>query len=147
MVLKPVQMSRIAILGLRKYRQPAISVLHDLKVLQLEPLSKDVSGLLRNEHDGELTRKVSDQLLRVRSLLTTLPVIPVTVCHRFTSTDELLEMASSIEIDDKVSTLEKEIELLLTERTNTENNSKRDGACFLGPEDLKILQLSSANSY
>ena len=147
MVLKPVQMSRISILGLRKYRQPAISVLHDLKVLQLEPLSKDVSALLRNEHDGELTRKVSDQLLRVRSLLTTLPAIPVTVCHRFTSTDELLEMASSIEIDDKVSTFEKEIELLLTEIKNTENNIKLVEEFVFFPEDLKILQLSSANSY
>jgi len=147
MILKPVQMSRISILGLRKYRQPAISVLHDLKVLQLEPLSKDVSALLRNEHDGELTRKVSDQLLRVRALLTTLPVTPVTVCHRFTSTDELLEMASSIEIDDKVSTFEKEQESLLTEIKNTENNIKLVEEFVFFPEDLKILQLSSANSY
>ncbi|MEK0318544.1 MAG: V-type ATP synthase subunit I [Nitrosopumilus sp.] len=147
MVFKPVPMARIAILGLRKNRQSAISILHDLEVLQLEPLSKDVSTLLRNERDGELTRKVSDQLLRVKALLTTLPAIPVTIRKRFASTDELLQTASSIEIDDKVSTLEKEKESLLTKIKDTENNIKLVEEFVFFPEDLKILQLSSAKSY
>ncbi len=147
MVFKPVPMARIAILGLRKNRQSAISILHDLEVLQLEPLSKDVSTLLRNERDGELTRKVSDQLLRVKALLTTLPAIPVTIRKRFASTDELLQTASSIEIDDNVSTLEKEKESLLTKIKDTENNIKLVEEFVFFPEDLKILQLSSAKSY
>ena len=147
MVFKPVPMARIAILGLRKNRQSAISILHDLEVLQLEPLSKDVSTLLRNERDGELTRKVSDQLLRVKALLTTLPTTPVTIRKRFASTDELLQTASSIEIDDKVSTLEKEKESLLTKIKDTENNIKLVEEFVFFPEDLKILQLSSAKSY
>ena len=147
MVFKPVPMARIAILGLRKNRQSAISILHDLEVLQLEPLSKDVSTLLRNERDGELTRKVSDQLLRVKALLTTLPAIPVTIRKRFASTDELLQTASSIEIDDNVSTLEKEKESLLTKIKDTENNIKLVEEFIFFPEDLKILQLSSAKSY
>ncbi|HEU03775.1 MAG TPA: V-type ATP synthase subunit I [Nitrosopumilus sp.] len=140
-------MARIAILGLRKNRQSAISILHDLEVLQLEPLSKDVSTLLRNERDGELTRKVSDQLLRVKALLTTLPAIPVTIHKRFASTDELLQTASSIEIDDNVSTFEKEKESLLTKIKDTANNIKLVGEFVFFPEDLKILQLSSAKSY
>lgn len=147
MVFKPVPMARIAILGLRKNRQSAISILHDLEVLQLEPLSKDVSTLLRNERDGELTRKVSDQLLRVKALLTTLPTTPVTIHKRFASTDELLQTASSIEIDDNVSTLEKEKESLLTKIKDTANNIKLVGEFVFFPEDLKILQLSSAKSY
>ena len=147
MLFKPVPMARIAILGLRKNRQSAISILHDLEVLQLEPLSKDVSTLLRNERDGELTRKVSDQLLRVKALLTTLPAIPVTIHKRFASTDELLQTASSIEIDDNVSTFEKEKESLLTKIKDTANNIKLVGEFVFFPEDLKILQLSSAKSY
>ena len=55
MVFKPVQMAMIAILGLRKNRQSAISILHDLDVIQLEPLSKDVYTLLRNERDEEFS--------------------------------------------------------------------------------------------
>ncbi|MEX2313719.1 MAG: hypothetical protein WD650_07005, partial [Nitrosopumilaceae archaeon] len=147
MILKPVQMARIAILGLKKDRQSTISILHDLEVLQLEPLSKNVSGLLRNERDGELTRNVSDQLLRVRAVLTALPATPVTICKRFESIDELLKTASSIEIDVQVSTFEKEKESILTEIKDTENNIKLVEEFVFFPEDLKILQLSSANSY
>ncbi len=147
MVLKPVQMALIAILGLRKNRQPAISILHDLDVIQLEPLSKDVSTLLRNERDEELTRNVSAQLLRVKALLTVLPAIPVKLRKRFASMDELLQMASSIKIDDKVSTIEKKKESLLTEIKDTENKIKLIEEFVFFPEDLKILQLSSANSY
>ena len=124
MVLKPVKMAMIAILGLRKNRESAISILHDLDVIQLEPLSKDVSTLLRNERDEELTRNVSTQLLRVKALLTSLPTIPVKLRKRFTSTDELLQMASSIAIDDQVSTIEKKKESLLTEIKDTKNKIK-----------------------
>ena len=147
MVLKPVQMALIAILGLRKNRESAISILHDLDIIQLEPLSKDVSTLLRNERDEELTRNISTQLLRVRSLLATLPAIPVKLRKRFASTEELLQIASSIEIDDKVSTIEKKKESLLTEIKDTENSIKLLEEFVFFPEDLKILQLSSANSY
>ncbi len=92
MVLKPVPMARVAFLGLRKFRQPVVSILHDLQVLQLEPLSKDVSTLLRNERDVELTSQVSDQLLRVKALLTTLPGITVTERTHFASTKEFMGM-------------------------------------------------------
>ena len=147
MVLKPVPMARVAILGLRKFRQPTVSILHDLEVLQLEPLSKDVSTLLRNERDAELTRQVSDQLLRVRALLTTLPSIPVTERKHFASTEELLQTSASIDIDDRVSALEKERESALTEIKDAENNIKLLEEFVFFPEDLKILQLSSANSF
>ncbi len=147
MVLNPVKMALIAILGLRKYRQSAISILHDLDVIHLEPLSKDVSTLLRNERDEELTRNVSAQFLRVRALLTTLPTIPVKLRKRFASTDELLQMANRIEIDDQVSTIEKKKESLLTEIKDTENKIKLLEEFVFFPEDLKILQLSSATSY
>jgi len=140
-------MARVAILGLKKFRQPTVSILHDLEILQLEPLSKDVSTLLRNERDGELTSQVSDQLLRVKALLTTLPAIPVTERKHFASTKELLQTATSIDIDDRVSTLEKERESALTEIKDTENNIKLLEEFVFFPEDLKILQLSSANSF
>ena len=147
MVLKPVPMARVAILGLKKSRQTVVSILHDLEVIQLEALSKDVSTLLRNERDGELTIQVSDQLLRIKALLAVLPRIPLTERKHFGSTEELLQTARSIKIDDQVSTLEKEKESLLTEIKDTANNIKLLEEFVFFPEDLKILQLSSANSF
>ena len=146
-MFKPVKMAKIAIMGLRKNQQTTVSVLHDMEVLQLEPLSKDVSAIVKNERDNELTRQVSDQLLRIKSLMTVLPRIPVTARKRFDSVDELLQTANSIDIDEQVANLEKEKEGLLTQLNETENNLKLIEEFSFFPEDLKILQLSSATSY
>jgi len=146
-VFKPVQMAKIAIMGLRKNQQTSVSILHDMEILQLEPLSKDVLDIVKNERDNELTRQVSDELLRVKALMTVLPSIPVTVRKRFDSIDDLLQTTSSIDIDEQVASLEKEKEALLTEIKDTENNLKLVEEFSFFPEDLKILQLSSATSY
>jgi len=146
-VFKPVQMAKIAIMGLRKNQQTSVSILHDMEILQLEPLSKDVLDIVKNERDNELTRQVSDELLRVKALMTVLPSIPVTVRKRFDSIDDLLQTASSIDVDEQVASLEKEKESLLTEIKDTENNLKLVEEFSFFPEDLKILQLSSATSY
>ena len=140
-------MAKIAIMGLRKNQQTIVSVLHDMEVLQLEPLSKDVSAILKNERDEELTRKVSDELLRMKALMTVLPGIPVIARKRFDSVDDLLQTASTIDIDEKVAGIEKEKEALLTEITDIQNNLKLAEEFSFFPEDLKILQLSSATSY
>ena len=146
-MFKPVKMAKIAIMGLRKNQQNVVSILHDMEVLQLEPLSKDVLAIVKNERDNELTRQVTDQLLRVKALMTVLPSIPVTVRKRFDSIDDLLQTASTIDVDEQVASLEKEKEALLTEIKDTENNLKLVEEFSFFPEDLKILQLSSANSY
>ena len=140
-------MAKIAIMGLRKHQQTAVSVLHDMEILQLEPLSKEVSSIVKNERDNELTRKVSDELLRVKALMTVLPRIPVVVKKRFDSVDELLQTSASVNVDDQVATLEKEKESLLTEIKDTENNLRLAEEFSFFPEDFKILQLSSATSY
>ncbi len=146
-MFKPVKMAKIAIMGLRKNQQTSVSILHDMEILQLEPLSKDVLAIVKNERDNELTRQISDQLLRVKALMTVLPSIPVTVKKRFNSIDELLQTANAIDIDERVASLEKEKEALLTEIKDTENNLKLVEEFSFFPEDLKILQLSSATSY
>jgi len=114
-VFKPVQMAKIAIMGLRKNQQTSVSILHDMDILQLEPLSKDVLAIVKNERDNELSRQVSDELLRVKALMTVLPSIPVTVTKRFDSIADLLQTANSIDVDEQVASFEKEKEALLTE--------------------------------
>ena len=146
-MFKPVKMAKIAMMGLRKNQQTTVSILHDMEILQLEPLSKDVSAIVKNERDNELTRQVSDQLLRVKALMTVLPSIPVTVTKRFDSIDDLLQTANSIDVDEQVASIEKEKEALLTEIKDIENNLKLVEEFSFFPEDLKILRLSSATSY
>jgi len=147
MVLRPVSMTKIAIMGLRKNQQTAVSVLHDMEVLQLEPLSKDISAILKSERDNDLSRQVSDELLRVRALLTVLPPTKISTKKRFDSVDEVLQIASTIDIDESVANFEKEKESLLTKIKDTKNNLKLVEEFSFFPEDLKILKLSSATSY
>ncbi len=147
MVLKPVPMRRMAILGLRKFRETVVTVLHDLNVVQLEPLSKDVAAMLKSERDNDMYRHVSDQLLRIKGLKTVLPPIQVTSCERFTSVDELIQKSKSIDIDSEVASLEKQKEKLLTEVNETKNNIKLVEEYSFFPEELDVLQLSSARSY
>src|ERR1700687_4427572 len=117
-------MGKIAVLGLRKENQTVVSILHDLNVVQIEPLSKDVIPLIRNERDNDQFRQVSDQLLRMKALKTVLPRREATQCQRFTSVDQIMQATKSINIDDKVATLEKEKESLLTQHNETESNIK-----------------------
>ncbi len=147
MVLKPVPMRRIAVLGLRKDRQTIISILHDLNAVQLESLSKDVATLLRNERDNDLFRQVSDHLLRMKALRTVLPSVEVNQCQRFTSLDQLIQAAKSIDVDDKIAELEREKENLLTQLKETENNIKLVEEFSFFPEDFDVLQLRTAHSY
>jgi V/A-type H+-transporting ATPase subunit I len=140
-------MARIAVLGLRKDRHTVVSILHDMNAIQLEPLSKDVAAMLRNERDDGEYRRVSDQLLRMKSLKTILPPVQVTQCQRFGSTEQLMEKARSIDIDAKVASLEREKEDLLTHLKETENHTKLVEEFSFFPEDFDVLQLSSAHSY
>src|SRR5712692_5072861 len=140
-------MRRIAVLGLRKDRQTLVSILHDLNAVQLEPLSKDVAVMLRNDRDNDLFRQVSDQLLRMKALRTVLPPVEVNQCQRFTSVDQLMLATKSIDIDDKVATLEREKENLLTRLGETENNIKLVEEFSFFPEDFDVLQLRTAHSY
>ena len=147
MVLKPVPMEKIAIIGLRKNRQSVISILHDLEVLQIEPLSKDASSHLRNERDNELSRQVSDQLLRIKALLTVVPSIPVESHKGFDTINNVIKFADSIKIDEDVSLLEIEKESILTKIRETENNIKLVERFNFFPENLNILQIRNTNSY
>ncbi len=146
-LLKPVPMIRIAILGLKKYRQQVISILHEMNVMQLEPISKEANSFLKAEHESDLHRQVSDHLLRIRGLINSLPPVPVVGKFRFSSIDELIQKVTSINIDSNIAILERQKETLLTKMKDIENNIKLLEEFSFFPEDLNILHLSSARSY
>lgn len=142
-------MTRIAAIGLRRDKQVIASILHDLGIVQLEPLSKDAAAMLTSGREGDPYREVilSDQLLRMRALKAALPPSPVVQRHHFKSTEELLQEAKGIDIDRKVGYLERQREDLLTRLKDTENNLRLVEEFSFFPEDLRILHLSSAHSY
>ena len=140
-------MAKIAVIGLKKYRPQVISILHEMNVIQLEPLSKEVDSILMKEHESDLHRQISDQLLRIRGLLNSLPPLPVLKKSKFSSIEELIQSIKSLDIDKRIASLERQKEDLLTEIKETENNIKLVEEFSFFPEDLKLLRLSFARSY
>jgi V/A-type H+/Na+-transporting ATPase subunit I len=146
-ILKPVPMVRIAVLGLKKYREQVISILHEMNVIQLEPFSKGTESFLMTEHESDLHRQVSDQLLRIRGLINTLPPIQVEGKSQFSSTNEVIQKVKSLNIDSTIASLERQKDNLLTEMKETENNIKLLEEYLFFPGDLNTLHLSSGRSF
>ena len=140
-------MVKIAVIGLKKYRPQIISIIHEMNVIQLEPLSKEADSFLMKEQESDLHRHISDQLLRIRGLLNSLPPSPVSEKSKFSSIRELIQTLKSMDIDKNIASLERQKEAILTQITETENNLKLLDEFSFFPEDLKLLHLSFARSY
>ena len=146
-LLRPEPMSKIAVLGLKKYRPQIISILQEMSVIQIEQISKEISAYLSTEKESESHRHIADQLIRIRGLLTTLPPAPLGKKITFSSIGEMNNTLSHLDIDKNVASLERDKESILTEIRNTQNNIKLIGDFSFFPEDLDILQLKSARSF
>ena len=140
-------MSKIAVLGLKKYRQQIVSVLQEMSVVQIEPISKEISSYLSNEKESESHRHIADQLIRIRGILSVLPPTQLKEKVKFSSIKELNDVLRKLDIDNRVSALERQKESILTEIRNTENNMKLITEFSFFPEDLNILHLKSARSF
>ena len=147
MVLKPAPMRRILVAGLREDKDRVLSLLHDMGVVQIEPLSPPNAEVFAPDRPGEEARALADELLRFRSLVAALPPVPVGTPARFSSVAEVLAAARSIPIDEEVRELKREEDSLLTRRRSTEDALRlvRDHDFF--PDDLSVLQTRSALSY
>ena len=141
-ILKPAPMVKIAVIGLKKYRPQIISIIHEMNVIQLEPLSKEADSFLIKEQESDLHRHISDQLLRIRGLINSLPPSSVSEKSKFSSIRELIETLKSMDIDKNIASLERQKEAILTQIKETENNLKLlDEFSFFPPrQKFRFLQ-------
>jgi V/A-type H+-transporting ATPase subunit I len=114
--LRPVAMEKIGVVALKTDREAVLSVLHDLGVLQVEPMRKEALQIVGAETAPERARTVADELLRFRGLKAALPPIPVGSPRSFDSLEGLLEAAHRVPIVDTVAHLKREEDHLTTER-------------------------------
>jgi len=146
-ILKPVPMARVAVIGLKKFRQQILTILHEMNIIQLEPLSKATDSFLARERESELHNEISDQLLRIKGLLGSLPPTKIVGKSGFLSLNELISTIKSLDIDSKIASLEREKDNLTTQKRETENNIKLVEEFSFFHEDFNILDLSFARSY
>jgi len=114
--LRPVAMAKVGIVGLKDDREMVLDQLHDLGVIQVEPLAKEAAALLLPETAGEQQRRVSEELLRFRTLRSALPAGPTGDPRPFAKLEEVLTAARGVSIDAEISGLKREEDRLITER-------------------------------
>ena len=143
MVLRPVRMAKVGILGLKADEEHILTVLHDLRVAQIEPLSAATAAELGPERGPETLRQVGDETLRFRGLLSALPPVFVGPPRRFDSVAQILETARSVRIDGEVGDLRRDDDRLASqERANEETTQLLDKLGFY-PARLEYLNTKS----
>ncbi|CAN5609084.1 V-type ATP synthase subunit I [soil metagenome] len=145
--MQPEPMTKVAILGLKQHREKVISILQEMSAVQIEPLSADTAPYLEIERESAHHRQISEQLLRIRGLLSALPQTKLDDKTRFTSLDDLFIMLNQINIDSEISLLEHKKDDLLTRQKEIENNIKLLEEFSFFPEDLELLHLKSTLSF
>jgi V/A-type H+/Na+-transporting ATPase subunit I len=119
-ILRPVRMTRVGILGLKDDQARILTALHDLRVAQIETLPPETLALLAPERGNELARKIGDETLRFRGLLSALPKVPTGEPERYDTVDQILAAAAAVPIDAEVGALKLEEDRLLTEERATD---------------------------
>jgi V/A-type H+-transporting ATPase subunit I len=114
--LRPVPMVKISLVGLKSDREAIVGTLHDLGVLQVEPVGKESLQYVAPERGSDQQRIVGDQLIRFRGLRSALPAVPGGPPQAFADLPAILAATGRVPIDDEVGALKREEDGLLTER-------------------------------
>jgi len=114
-VLRPARMVKIGLLGLRDDEGRILSLLHDLRLAQIEPLSPAALAELVPERGTETQRSIGDEALRFRGLKSALPRVPDGAPTRLDSIEQILAAARAVPIDAEVGDLKREDDRLTSE--------------------------------
>jgi V/A-type H+/Na+-transporting ATPase subunit I len=117
--LRPLPMARVGVVGLKEDREQLLAVLHEVGLLQVEPISAEALTQLGPERASERQRAVGEALVRFRALLTSLPPVPVPGRRSFPDLDAILAEAARVPIDAEVASLTREADHLASERRAT----------------------------
>src|SRR5580658_440120 len=137
--LRPLPMAKVGIIGLKDEREAVVGILHDLGILQLEPLGKETLQQLEAEKAPDVQRTVSDQLIRVRGLRTALPAQPLGPPRAFGDLPDILRAAKAVPIDDSIASLKREEDQLLTKRSDLRDTLETLAKFDLYPDRFEYL--------
>lgn len=115
MPLFPEKMTRIRIIASNSVRDTLVSALHDYGVMQLEPVSEDISSLLKQGVSNNRYKDLNTMLQKFRGMEAQLPKRAVKSKKQFSSVQELLEEAGSVRVESDIKMLRDEEGDILTE--------------------------------
>jgi V/A-type H+-transporting ATPase subunit I len=145
--LRPVRMAKVGLLGLKEDEERILTVLHDLRVAQVEPLSPEAMAELGPERGPETLRQVGDETLRFRGLLSALPPVHAGPPRRFDSVAEILSTAKTVPVDPEVGELKREDDRLATEEKATAATAQLLERLAFYPDRLEFLDSRSFHTF
>ncbi|HZY70953.1 MAG TPA: V-type ATPase 116kDa subunit family protein [Thermoplasmata archaeon] len=146
--LRPLPMEKIGVVGLKDDRERALTVLHDLGVIQVEPIRKEALDVFGPDRGPEVQRAVAEQLVRLRGLLHALPRVPISESpRRFEDVNELLRIAKTVTVDAEVGQLTREEDQLLTDTTSTDEAIDLLRKIAFYPDRLELLSAASVLAF
>ncbi len=146
-VLRPVKMSKVGLIGLKGDRERILSLLHDLRIAQIEVLSPEALAELVPERGTETQRTIGDEALRFRGLKNALPAVPVGPPRGFASLVDVLSAAREVPIDAEVGQLEREDDTLTTEEEAIDEEVALLEKLAFYPDRLEYLRAKSFVSF
>jgi V/A-type H+/Na+-transporting ATPase subunit I len=146
-VLRPERMTKVGVLGLKDDRERVLTVLHDLRLAQVEPLSAEALAELIPERGTETQRAIGDEALRFRGLKSALPAVPVGPPRRFDSLGDVLAAAKTVPVDAEVADLTREGDRLQTEQQATQESIALLEKLGFYPDRLEYLAAQSFVSF
>jgi V/A-type H+/Na+-transporting ATPase subunit I len=146
-LLRPERMTKVGILGLKDDRERVLTVLHDLRLAQVEPLSPEAMAELVPERGTETQRAIGDEALRFRGLKAALPPVPVGPPRRFDRLTDILAAAQTVPIDAEVGELTRESDRLQTEQQSTDETIALLDKISFYPDRLEYLHAQSFVSF
>ena len=121
-VLRPERMTKVGVLGLKDDRERVLTILHDLRLAQIEPLSPEALVELVPERGTETQRAIGDEALRFRGLKSALPPVPGGPPRRLDTLADILAATKTVPIDAEVGELTRENDRLQTEEKATDES-------------------------
>lgn len=146
MGLRPEKMGRIRIISLTKYRQGIVSILHNMRVIQLESVSKDFSSLLGSSNLDEQVDSVNDELQRIKGYESSLPPLGVDR-RKIGGLEEALSEAKKIDLGDEIKVLKSRQEDILTDIKDIKNRMEAVQPLIGLDADLSVFNTSMTKSY
>lgn len=147
MALRPVPMAKLGLIGLRSDEATVLTVLHDLRLAQVEPLSPTTLAELGPERGSETLRRVGDETLRFRALLSALPPVAPTAPQRLDSVDAIFAAAGSVPVDREVGELAREDDRLQTEEKAASDTVELLDKISFYPDRLELLRSKSVLTF
>jgi V/A-type H+-transporting ATPase subunit I len=147
MVMKPERMAKIRIICSNSKKRAVISVLHDAEVMQIEPVSQDLSKYLSQSTQDGGARDINEQLQRMRGFESVLPGVKVSKRVSMPPLDEIVSQAKEIKVDDEVKMLKNSEEALRADIRDIENRLSVVEVLRNVQYDMSIFNNKSVQSY